>query len=110
MAGVAEAGPLLVVMDDAHWLDQSSAEALAFMGRRLLAEGIVLLLSRRAGEGDECGDEQPEAGTQVGGMHEEDGAGQAADYEDVGPNQRRTARVEEAQRQEDSLDPGIYWG
>ena len=51
LADVSEAGPLLVVMDDAHWLDQSSAEALAFMARRLLAEGILLLLSKRAGEG-----------------------------------------------------------
>ena len=52
LAASAEEGPLLVVMDDAHWLDHSSAEALAFMARRLLAEGIVLLLSRRTGEGN----------------------------------------------------------
>ena len=38
-------------MDDAHWVDQPSVEALAFLGRRLLAEGIVLLLSRRTAEG-----------------------------------------------------------
>ena len=52
LAYVAESGPLLVVMDDAHWLDQSSAEALVFVARRLLAEGIVILLSRRPGEGN----------------------------------------------------------
>ena len=54
LAGTAEAGPLLVAMDDAHWLDQSSAEALAFLARRLLAEGIVLLLSKRTGEGHDA--------------------------------------------------------
>ena len=54
LAGATEAGPLLVVMDDAHWLDQSSAEALAFMARRLLAEGIVFLLSKRTGEGHDA--------------------------------------------------------
>ncbi len=51
LAMAAETGPLLAVIDDAHWVDQPSIEALAFVGHRLLAEGIVLLLSRRTGEG-----------------------------------------------------------
>jgi DNA-binding CsgD family transcriptional regulator len=51
LAAAAEATPLLVVVDDVQWLDQSSVDALAFAGRRLEAEGIVLLLARRSGEG-----------------------------------------------------------
>jgi hypothetical protein len=42
-AAVAEQRPLLCVVDDAQWLDQTSALTLAFVARRLLAEpaGIV---------------------------------------------------------------------
>jgi RNA polymerase sigma factor (sigma-70 family) len=39
--------PLLVAVDDAFWLDQSSAQALAFVARRLLAEHVVLLFATR---------------------------------------------------------------
>jgi tetratricopeptide (TPR) repeat protein len=39
--------PLLVVVDDALWLDQASAQALGFVARRLLTERIVLLLATR---------------------------------------------------------------
>jgi len=31
----AESGPLILIADDAHWLDQSSLEVLAFIARRL---------------------------------------------------------------------------
>jgi DNA-binding CsgD family transcriptional regulator len=39
--------PLLVVVDDAHWLDRSSLHALAFAGSRLDAERVVLLAGAR---------------------------------------------------------------
>ncbi|HTZ87711.1 MAG TPA: AAA family ATPase [Solirubrobacteraceae bacterium] len=45
-----EEGPLLLLIDDAHWLDRSSAEALLFVARRLLADPIALLLTVREGE------------------------------------------------------------
>jgi DNA-binding CsgD family transcriptional regulator len=44
---VAEDGPLLCVVDDAHWLDQPSADALRFAARRLHADPIALLLASR---------------------------------------------------------------
>jgi DNA-binding CsgD family transcriptional regulator/tetratricopeptide (TPR) repeat protein len=47
LASAAEESPLLVVVDDLHWLDQSSREAVLFAARRLHAEGIALLLARR---------------------------------------------------------------
>ncbi|CAN5151038.1 LuxR family transcriptional regulator [soil metagenome] len=47
LSRVAEESPLLLVIDDAHALDRSSAEALAFVGRRLLADKIGLLICSR---------------------------------------------------------------
>ncbi len=39
--------PLLVAVDDLHWLDPPSAQALLFAARRLWREGIAMLLCAR---------------------------------------------------------------
>ena len=41
--------PLLLMVDDAHWLDRSSAEALTFVARRLDMESVILLFAVRDG-------------------------------------------------------------
>ena len=43
----AERKPLLCVVDDGHWLDRASAQALAFVGRRLLADPVGLVIATR---------------------------------------------------------------
>jgi DNA-binding CsgD family transcriptional regulator len=48
LSEAAEDGPVLCVVEDAHWLDQSTAEVLAFAARRLDAEGVVVLVATRA--------------------------------------------------------------
>jgi DNA-binding CsgD family transcriptional regulator len=51
LSEAAEEQPLLCVIDDAQWLDQASAQALAFAARRLLAERVGLIFaSREPGE------------------------------------------------------------
>ena len=37
--------PLVCLIDDAQWLDRASAQALAFVARRLLAESVAILFS-----------------------------------------------------------------
>ncbi len=46
----AEAAPVLVAVDDLHWLDPASAEALLFAARRLSGEPVALLFAMREGE------------------------------------------------------------
>jgi DNA-binding CsgD family transcriptional regulator len=50
LAEVAEDQPLLFLIDDAQWLDEPSAMALAFAARRLESEPLAGLLAVRDGE------------------------------------------------------------
>ncbi|MGY1802493.1 AAA family ATPase [Blastococcus sp. SYSU D00922] len=47
----AEDQPLALLVDDAHLLDQPSAQALVFAARRLTADPVVLLAAVREGHG-----------------------------------------------------------
>ncbi|WP_028636871.1 ATP-binding protein [Nocardioides sp. URHA0032] len=47
LAGVAEEQPLVCLVDDAQWLDQVSAQTLAFVARRLHAERVLLVFAMR---------------------------------------------------------------
>ena len=47
LSEAAERRPLLCVIDDAQWLDRASAQALAFVARRMLAESVVMLFAIR---------------------------------------------------------------
>ena len=50
LSDVADGSGVLCVVDDAQWLDRSSADVLLSVARRLDAEGIVLLLAARDGD------------------------------------------------------------
>ena len=47
LAAYSEAAPVAVLVDDAHWLDGSSADALLFAFRRLVADPVAVVLADR---------------------------------------------------------------
>ena len=47
LSEVAADEPLVCLVDDAHWLDRASLQALAFVARRLLAEPVALVFAVR---------------------------------------------------------------
>ncbi|WP_067797083.1 helix-turn-helix transcriptional regulator [Actinomadura formosensis] len=53
LSDLADERPLLCVVDDAHWVDGPSAEALLFAARRLNAEPIAIIFAARDGDAPE---------------------------------------------------------
>src|SRR3954454_1234888 len=49
LSDVAADAPLLVVVEDAHWLDRATSDVLAFIARRIESDPIVLLAAIRDG-------------------------------------------------------------
>jgi DNA-binding CsgD family transcriptional regulator len=66
LADVAEEQPLVCVVDDAQWLDQASAQALAFVARRLLAEPVALVFAARTGGPEQAPEQGPEQAPEQG--------------------------------------------
>lgn len=99
--------PRLCVVDDAQWVDSESLRALAFVGRRLHAEGVVLLLGWR-------GSPAPaEAGPETGFGGAVKGAGTGAvppaglPVLDVGGLREEAALALLAESADGPLDPAI---
>lgn len=46
---LAEERPVLCLVDDAHWLDESSARTLRFAARRLHADAVAMIFAARPG-------------------------------------------------------------
>jgi DNA-binding CsgD family transcriptional regulator len=53
LAEVAEAKPLVCLIDDAQWLDRVSAQTFAFVARRVLGESVALVFAERSGFDEE---------------------------------------------------------
>lgn len=49
LAELSAEGPVLCLIDDAHWIDQPSIDALLFTARRLENEGVAMLFAGRTG-------------------------------------------------------------
>ena len=46
---VATEAPVLILVEDAHWLDRPTAEVLGFVARRIESDAVVLLAAERDG-------------------------------------------------------------
>lgn len=62
----SESRPVLVLVDDAQWLDQVSLQTLEFVARRLLAEAVAMAFAVRDPEGQEALDGLP--ALRIGGL------------------------------------------
>jgi DNA-binding CsgD family transcriptional regulator len=82
VAAAAQKQPVMWLVDDAQWIDQASMQAIAFVGRRLLAERAVVAIATR-----DVSDEDELAGLpefRLGGLNTED-AGRLFDLVVSGP-------------------------
>jgi DNA-binding CsgD family transcriptional regulator len=50
LSDTAVAQPLICLVDDAQWMDRSSAQVLSFVARRLQAESVAILFAERDGD------------------------------------------------------------
>jgi hypothetical protein len=93
LSHVAEEQPLVCLVDDEQWLDHASAQALAFVARRLGAESVGLVFAARVPSSDLAGLPElvvrglPEADARAAGF----GAARADRRAGPGPDRRRDA-------------------
>ena len=93
LAAVAEDTPVLLVVDDAHWVDLASGRALSFALRRLLADRVLAVLTRRVAEEVRiCGPWEP---LRLRGLTEPDIAALIAGRTGVSPPPSVVARISE---------------
>jgi tetratricopeptide (TPR) repeat protein len=59
LADVAEEHPLVCLVEDEQWLDRASAQVLAFVARRLVAESVGLVFAARVPSGELAGLPEP---------------------------------------------------
>jgi DNA-binding CsgD family transcriptional regulator/tetratricopeptide (TPR) repeat protein len=53
LSDAADEQPLLVLVDDAHWIDRASTQSFAFVARRLMAEPVALMFAVREPNDDQ---------------------------------------------------------
>ncbi|MGN6871874.1 MAG: BREX system ATP-binding domain-containing protein [Solirubrobacteraceae bacterium] len=70
LAEAAEVEPLVCLVDDAQWLDRASAQTLAFVARRVLAERIAMVFAVR--EPSDAGEYSGLPELIVGGLADDD--------------------------------------
>lgn len=72
LSELAEAQPLICLVDDAQWLDRSSAQVLSFVARRLHVESVVIVFAERDADASSEFEGLPEL--RLSGLSESDAA------------------------------------
>jgi DNA-binding CsgD family transcriptional regulator len=67
----ASRAPLLMSLDDLHWMDRSSVDTMAFVARRIAAERVMLLCTSRS-ESQLLGDDQTVTWIELDGLPDAD--------------------------------------
>lgn len=67
LAALGDRSPVVVLVDDLHWVDPSSRRVLLFIARRLSSERVALALTSREDHG-ESGERHSIPAVQVGGL------------------------------------------
>lgn len=91
VSDLSEPAPLLVVVDDAQWIDRASLDVLSFLARRMAGEPVTLLMGVRAAAvlpGFDKGYERLEIGPLSG-----DAANRLLDEQPKRPTGRTRARI-----------------
>jgi DNA-binding NarL/FixJ family response regulator len=70
LSAVADERPLLCLVEDAQWLDAASGQVLGFVGRRVLAESVAMVVAVREPHTTRDFDGLPEL--ELGGLDDED--------------------------------------
>jgi DNA-binding CsgD family transcriptional regulator/tetratricopeptide (TPR) repeat protein len=91
LSDLSERSPVLVIADDAHWLDRSSLDALSFAASRLDAERVVLLVGAR-GQAPSPGFDREFPELHLGPLSAAD-AGRLLDAQPAPPRGRARAQV-----------------
>ncbi|MGD9573514.1 MAG: AAA family ATPase [Thermoleophilia bacterium] len=86
IAAAAERAPLLVLADDAHWLDGETAEALLFTARRIEVEDVAIVLGVREGTGSALEDAAGVGRLRLAGLEERAAAALLAGHAPVRPD------------------------
>ncbi|GGZ15620.1 AAA family ATPase [Streptomyces poonensis] len=71
LAALGDERPVVVLVDDLHWVDPSSQRVLLFVARRLSSERVALALSSREDHG-ESGTRRSIPAVEIGGLAPED--------------------------------------
>jgi tetratricopeptide (TPR) repeat protein len=71
LAESASQAPVVVCLDDLHWMDRPSVDALAFVARRIAAERVVLLCTSRQPDSRLLGDDQAVTWIELQGLPDE---------------------------------------
>lgn len=70
VAGLARDGPVLVVVDDAQWVDEETAQCLGFVARRVRTDSVALLVA--AHEEPDAGPWEGLASMEIKGLADDD--------------------------------------